>query len=582
MSRLAAGALWRRLVGRHQPPADAGAAEAPPESPAPPVPALPDLAALVESEQGLWDEAVAHRGADAPRILVATSGGGHLACASLEGVLAAALVLRNADVHVLLCDGVLPACLECDYARYPDFARFAETGPQEDRCDSCFAPARDMYGLPGITLHRYGDFLTAQDREEARRYASELSKDEMVSFVDGSVRLGEHALAGALRFFARGELDSEEHGEAILRRYFESALLTQKVTQRLLTDHPMDVAVFNHGIYVPQGIIGDVARACGVRVVNWNPAYRKQCFIFSEGDTYHHTLMNESVSEWESVPWTPALRARTEQYLDSRWKGTNDWIWFHDEPELAIEAIEQEIGIDFGKRPTVGLLTNVIWDAQLHYPANAFPTMVDWLIKTVEYFASRDDCQLIIRVHPAEVRGGLPSRQAVVDEIEKAFPQLPENVYVVPPESNVSTYVAMAACDSVIIYGTKTGVELTSMGIPVVVAGEAWIRNKGLTYDASSCADYLRILDTLPLGQRLSEAQVERALKYAFHFFMRRMIPFEFMTPTDSWPPYAMGPEESLRSLARGASAGLDVVCEGILATGRFVYPAETEGWSST
>ena len=72
---------------------------------------------------------------------------------------------------------------------------------------------------------------------------------------------------------------------------------------------------------------------------------------------------------------------------------------------------------------------------------------------------------------------------------------------MIPPESQVSTYAAVAGVDAAIIYGTKTGVELTSVGIPTIVAGEAWIRNKGLTLDASSPEDYFQILDTPAAGR---------------------------------------------------------------------------------
>ena len=43
----------------------------------------------------------------------------------------------------------------------------------------------------------------------------------------------------------------------------------------------------------------------------------------------------------------------------------------------------------------IGLLTNVSWDAQLHYPANAFANMLDWLVQTCRYFATRPDLQLL-------------------------------------------------------------------------------------------------------------------------------------------------------------------------------------------
>src|SRR5438552_9716921 len=129
-------------------------------------------------------------------------------------------------------------------------------------------------------------------------------------------------------------------------------------------------------------------------------------------------------------------------YLKSRWHGTQDWIWFHEKPEEKLAVIAAELGIDFSK-PCIGLLTNVMWDAQLHFRANAFSNMLEWVLQTISYFAQRPDLQLIVRVHPAEIRGTLPSRQPIVAEIQRAFPQLPKNVLIIPPESHVSTYTIM-------------------------------------------------------------------------------------------------------------------------------------------
>jgi len=134
----------------------------------------------------------------------------------------------------------------------------------------------------------------------------------------------------------------------------------------------------------------------------------------------------------------------------------------------------------------------------------------------------------------------------------------------------------MSRCNAVLIYGTKTGVELTSIGIPVIVAGEAWIRNKGLTMDAATAADYFALLERLPLSAGMSAAQMERARRYAFHFFFRRMIPLEFMQPSKRDVPYRVV-LRSFRELEPGRSPGLDVICDGILRNRPFIYPAEDE-----
>jgi hypothetical protein len=382
-------------------------------------------------------------------------------------------------------------------------------------------------------------------------------------------------LAGALRFFARADLSDQAHSEPVLRRCLSAAIQTAIVTRRLLEAHSFESVCLNHGLYVPQGIVAEVARAHGCHVSTWNVAYRKQSFIFSHRETYHHTLMTEPVTEWEDLPWNAAREREVVDYLESRRRSGRDWIAFQARnPEENIASIRKDLNLDPAK-PAIGMLTNVAWDAQLHYPANAFPDMLTWVKKTVAYFANRPDLQLIIRVHPAEVTGGIASRQPVVEEIGRAFPDLPGNVRVIPPESPISTYAVMDICNAVIIYGTKTGVELTSRGTPVIVAGEAWIRNKGLTIDVTSADDYFTTLDRLPLSSRMTDERVTRARKYAYHFFFRRMIPVARVAPTGVKEPAFRLNVSRVEDLLPGRDSGLDTICDGILNGTPFTYRAE-------
>jgi hypothetical protein len=531
----------------------------------------PDWRAILGAPPDEW-ERVRAAASGGTRILIAANVGAYLPGTSVESLLVAALTLRGAETHVLLCDEALPACFDCDHVWYPDPQRFLDGGPARDLCGSCFAPAAAMFRTLGIRVHRYRELLLPQDYDQARRAAA-LPAANLEGYRWEGLAVGEHALAGSLRFLARATLDGDPHGEAVARRYLEAAILTACATRRLLRQLRFDCAVVNHGIYVPQGITGEVARAEGVRVVAWNASYRQQCFIFSHGDTYHHTLRNEPVSTWEDIDWTDELDARLSDYLRSRWYGTQDWIWVHDRPQVDRARIVREVGADFS-RPSIGLLTNVMWDAQVHYPANAFPSMLEWVRQTIAYFARRPDLQLVIRIHPAEASAGLPSRQPLVDEIAVVFPTLPRNVFVIPAQSRLSTYAVMELCNAAIIYGTKTGVELAAAGTPVIVAGEAWVRGKGITADASSAEEYFRILDELPFAGRLDEATVRRARKYAYHFFFRRMIPLEHTEPRPGWPPYRLRLDH-LEDLRPGLSPGLDVICAGILEGRPFIFPAE-------
>lgn len=533
---------------------------------------LPDWKALLAKESGIWSKAKKNA-QNGPDVLIATAVGGFAALSSLESLLAIALTLRGAKVHTLLCNATLPTCLRVEYPTIPDPQVIADYGIQGRLCDDCQRTGNYLFEPLGLHNHKLGDLVDDESRKRAKRLAAEVPLEQIPDFQLDGVAVGEHAFAGALRYFASGNLENEPLGEVVVRRYLEAAILTAEALNQLTRQYRFTSSCFNHGIYCPQGVVGAVLRKAGTRVVNWNIAYRKKCFIFSHEDTYHHTLLDEPVEAWESMPWTDAMQDEITEYLRSRWQGSNDWIWFHEKPDERFDRIAAELSLDRTK-PIIGMLTNVMWDAQLHYRANAFPSMLNWVLDTIAHFAQRPDLQLVIRIHPAEIRGTLPSRQPLLEEIRKAWPELPRNVKVIPPESPVSTYAVMEHCDSVLIYGTKTGVELTSIGIPVIVAGEAWIRNKGVTLDASTRDEYMGLLNRLPLGKRLDEATRLRALKYAYHFFYRRMIPLAFMEPTGAWPPYRPS-IESLEQLMPGADPGLDLICDGIIQGTPFVYPAE-------
>lgn len=492
------------------------------------------------------DVVIASRGG--PKVLIATSTGGNWACSSLESLLGAALTLRGADVSFLLCDGVLPACQECDQQWLAEPQLICEGAAS--LCSSCHQLARKMLEPLDLPILTYSQFMCSSTSVQIEE------------------SLDEHSIAGALRYYGRGTLP--QTAKNILDRYRSAAAITAQVIRRLIGERRPDVVVFHHGIYVPQGVVGSVLREAGIRVVNWGPAYRKATVLFSHGDTYHHTMINESALDWANMPWDERYEMKIMSYLRSRWTGANDWISFQPNAELDAKVIANQLGLDLSK-PIVGLLTNVIWDAQLHFKQSAFPSMLDWLFASIEYFKKRTDVQWVIRVHPAEIYGTVPSRQLAVEEIAARFGKLPDHIKLVGPDDKSSTYSLMAMSNAALAYGTKTALELACNGLPVVVAGDAWCRGKGFTIDVSSPEQYFHVLETLPFHERLSQEQVTAARKYAYHFFFRRMIPVKALKPQKRFAPYKVE-VDSIKELMPGQDFGLDIICDGILNGTPFVY----------
>ncbi len=86
------------------------------------------------------------------------------------------------------------------------------------------------------------------------------------------------------------------------------------------------------------------------------------------------------------------------------------------------------------------------------------------------------------------------------------------NVTVIPARSSVSTYRLMKESDTVLTFGSSTGIEAAFWGTPSILAGKSFYRDLGATYVAKSKGDLLMLLqaDLEPKGK-------EGALKYAYY-----------------------------------------------------------------
>ena len=87
--------------------------------------------------------------------------------------------------------------------------------------------------------------------------------------------------------------------------------------------------------------------------------------------------------------------------------------------------------------------------------------MIDWIIKTIDYFSQRKDLNLLIRVHPTEINSDRPAKQKVKDEIEK-IQKLPANVFLIDSNDSISTYSILNYCNALLVYGTKLGIEFAA------------------------------------------------------------------------------------------------------------------------
>ncbi len=506
------------------------------------------------------------------KILIATSTGGHKIALTTETIFGFSLEMKGADVEFLLCDKSLSACSQCNHNQYVSDFEFNILKSKKN-CFSCWSVGKKYLNQSNFKINRYSDFIDKNDLKKVDRILNEIKLEKIKKFKIEDTPIGEHAYSGALRYFARGELPNSANSKKIYLEYFKSALISYFMAIKLFSSKKFDKVILNHGIYTPQGIICDVAKKFDVKVVTWFTSYRNKTVTLSHKGTYHKTLLKDEYRDWENIDLDKQKLDKIEKYLLSRRYGNDDWIYFQENNQnFNINEYLKKKNIDTNKK-IVSLFTNVIWDAQLYYEQNIFNNIIEWCNNTIDYLKNKDII-VLVRIHPAELSGSLPSNQKIYDEIIKKFKVLPKNVYIIHPEDTINSYCIIDKSSFCIVYASTIANEIAAMGKPLIIGGEAYIKNKGITYDPISKDQYFNFIDKLINNPVLNEEINLRAKKYAYYFYFQRMIPIDLIDISEDNKKNFTINTEKAKKMASGHyfDKGLNTICEGILNNKDFVY----------
>ena len=504
------------------------------------------------------------------KILVATSTGGHRLALSSEILFGLSFKARGASVDFLLCDEALNACSECTYLNFSNSKDFIKYGALPN-CSSCWNTGKYSLLNAGIKTLKYSEFLTSSDLKQIKIIVSKTDYKEIKNFKINDISIGEHAYAGLLRYYAKGSLEFSKDEIEIFKKYFFSALKTYFISKNLFSSMKFDTVVLNHGIYVPQGIISEVAKSYGLKVVTWFTAYKDKSFLFSHDETYHKSLLKEPVNDWENRQLNNKEEKKLDDYISSRKLGTKDWVYFHNKnPKFDFQINNYN---NLKDQEFVSLFTNVVWDAQLFFDQNIFENMLDWLFQTIQYFIDQNKV-LVVRAHPAEISGTLPSQQKIYFEIKKKFGELPKNIIFIAPEDSTSSYSIIEKSQFCIVYGSTIGTEIAAMGKNVIVGGEAWIKNKEISYDPKSKSEYFELISKLISKPHMNHEKHKRAKMYAYHFFFRRMIPISLIENKKEKSQDFIIEKKNMNKIFNSDTydKGIQTICDSILYNKNFIY----------
>jgi hypothetical protein len=460
------------------------------------------------------------------RFLIATNIGSNFGAIKIESLIAVALAEQGFEPTVTLCDGVLPACTACSSEHFKNLETFVSEGPSAATCKSCFSGAKKHFEKMGATVVRFSDLLRTNSNGVC-------TEDE----------LSKAASAGAVRFLKRNLDKTSELDDRVFKRFLAAARITDRAFDSLFSESKFEQVLINHGIYVPQGIVLCSAKRAGASIHTWTLGSRKLTVTHASGDTYHELMKVDD--SWKNVEITSSRSVELTEYLRSKFDGNNDTISFAPRARTRQQKKDLETLIkkirDNKNRRIVAIYPNVVWDASSHFSGGAFDDIEDWLLKTVRFLTQRD-CLTIVRAHPAESLGLVKSNEPVEKIINDAFQVDTENLIIIPPESALSSYWLAKESDFCITLASKIAIDLSAIGIPTIVAGGGWVRDKGITTDPPSEAEYFEILENWVLNgaRKMSDGELVAARKYAWWVYFDRMRTVDSIRVKKSYPHFAV------------------------------------------
>ena len=392
-----------------------------------------------------------------------------------EGIMAQALRLRGAEVSFLTCGGGLEIC---------DRTNTWEAPPMP--CASCsryVADSLDAHDFPQVTIRGGWE----HDDPGPWPELDETSLTDLIGVQAEGLDLGHLTRIPLSWFLMRASLSDDPLAPTTWRAFIRSARRIARGVRAALDRATPDVVVLCNGLFLFESIAWAICRERGIDVVTYERGFIKETLVFRRNDAACLTPMDELWTEFMDQPLTEEETQTLDQYLEDRRHGRRSIDRYWDDADF----VEQSRS---GPGRLVVLFPNLTWDSAVIGQSVAFESIQDWMAAAIEFFAARAEHELVIRLHPAEVKlPGKQTREPLGAFIEQRFPTLPSNVRIISAEADTSSYPLMDACDVGLVFTSTTGLELALQGKPVIVAGRTHYRGKGFTHDATSPEDFEKI-----------------------------------------------------------------------------------------
>ena len=271
----------------------------------------------------------------------------------------------------------------------------------------------------------------------------------------------------------------------------DEVLLNTVRAEQLIDELEPRVLLVEEANYSTNGPMVDVAVDRGVDVIQTINLWRDDALMSKRLTKATRrvdakSVAPETLERVHREPWTPSPRPSSTATSARATAGCGRSAGSSSPtPNRARrEQIRSELDLD-PARPTAVIFAHVLWDASLFYGVDLFENYADWLVQTVGAAVGNDHVNWVIKTHPSNVfrvaHGDIEGESSEVTLIRERFPELPDHVHLLLPDTKISTLSIYEFADyGVTVRGTP-GMEIACFGKPAFTAGTGNYAGLGFT-----------------------------------------------------------------------------------------------------
>lgn len=475
----------------------------------------------------------------------------HMPHTYLEAGLAKFLQIRGHNSKMLICNGVLNMCT----------SHFTIEKPYNPwSCNNCIKFSKKFYETVKLPYATYNEYISQNQIKKINNLVNKMSFEECEEYIYKDIKVGFHATTSAERYF-KGDKPPKNIYEPILRSELINAMISTDVAEQALNKEKPDILVSSHGCYSSWGSFSDYFINKGITTYVWGSGetnstsfeYPKSDYNKYFSEVRHNKLLNKQENK------------ELDSFFNRRSKGKEGQVVLYGFSDTDKDSLEKKFNFDNYDKTYV-MFPNVPWDAATFGEEDkmAFKDILNWISYTIKLFRDRPKLQLIIKIHPSEVKL-MESKKTVTDFIADKCLPLPENVKIIPPNTTISPYSLFPFIDIGLVYTGTIGLEMSMNKIPVIPVGDAHYANKGFTFDVKTKEEYKEVLFQ---NISLTLKQQSLARTYAYYHFIKSFVPRSFIFSNNfinvGWN------FRSLDDVKPGKDKYIDHICDYIINGGVF------------